>query len=94
MKKLLFTIFVCSTLSAGMFDNVINPNGKPGLLTVSLSAAPKPLTNFSNNQSSWNINPGATLPVNNWMTVKYKRYYASGYNTYGVEIHLPLWGNK
>jgi len=58
-----------------MFDNVINPNGKPGLLTVSLSADPKLLWIVTNNQSSWFIiNPGATLPITNWMTVKYKRY--------------------
>ena len=48
MKKLLFTIFVCSTLSAGMFDNVINPNVKPGVLTLSLGVQPGmtlPITN-------------------------------------------------
>ena len=40
MKKLLFTIFVCSTLSAGLFSrfsNLENPNGEPFTLTVSTS---------------------------------------------------------
>jgi len=69
MKKLLFTIFVCSTLSAGMFDNVINPNGKPGLLTVSLSA-----------------NPGAKLPITNWMTVNYNNIPTYSYELTDSEL--------
>jgi len=59
MKNLIFTIFICSILSAGMFDNVTNPNGKPGLATIGYN--------------TYNASFEAKLPITKFITIGFNQ---------------------
>ena len=90
MKKLLFTIFVCSTLFAGedLKQTLLgynNPNGRTGMITMKI---PK---EFPSNSYY------AMLPVTDFVTIEFfrtKQYSLSGYpntkNDFNFYFHIPL----
>ena len=69
IKSILFIIVVSTTMfgKGFNFDDIQNPNGKPGLLTISLNS-----TGIEEHYSF-----GMIYPVTNWLTLKLKTH-----NTY------------
>ena len=88
MKKLLFIIFVCSTLFAGesLKQTLLgynNPNGRTGMITMKI---PK---EFPSNSYY------AMLPVTDFVTIEFFRTIEPGRNTYkkndfNFYFHIPL----
>ena len=88
MKKLLFIIFVCSTLFAGesLKQTLLgynNPNGRTGMITMKI---PK---EFPSNSYY------AMLPVTDFVTIEYFRTIEPNRNTYtknafNFYFHIPL----
>ena len=97
MKKLLFTIFVCSTLFAGeslkqtllgynLKQTLLgynNPNGRTGMITMKI---PK---EFPSNSYY------AMLPVTDFVTIEFFRTIKPNHNTYtkndfNFYFHIPL----
>ena len=88
MKKLLFIIFVCSTLFAGesLKQTLLgynNPNGRTGMITMKI---PK---EFPSNSYY------AMLPVTDFVTIEFFRTIEPNHNTYtkndfNFYFHIPL----
>ncbi len=90
MKKLLFIIFVCSTLFAGesLKQTLLgynNPNGRTGMITMKIPKAIPSISYY------------AMLPVTDFVTIEFFRTkqligYPNSYtkNDFNFYFHIPL----
>ena len=89
MKKLITIILAFSTISAGWLSDVENPNGKPGLLTVSFDKPNYKVMDViyddnidflgideseSKNVTGSFASAGFTLPISKILTLSYIKY--------------------
>ena len=99
MKKLLFTIFVCSTLFAGesLKQTLLgynNPNGRTGMITMKI---PSKSTLETEGVETTAISYYAMLPVTDFVTIEYFRTinpnpytYTNTKNDFNFYFHIPL----